>query len=49
MDFSQFNPAEQAHMTKLIERKQVSARARPRPTWPAWRQWLGLVECGAAE
>ena len=26
MDFSQFNPAEQAHMTKVIERKQVSRR-----------------------
>ena len=24
MDFSQFNAAEQAHMTKIIEKKQVS-------------------------
>ena len=29
MDFSSFNPAEQAHMTKVIEKKQVRILSLP--------------------
>ena len=30
MDFSALNPAEQAHMTKVIEKKQVRMLSLPR-------------------
>jgi len=34
MDFSGFNAAEQAHMTKVIEKKQV----RSPPLLPVWQR-----------